>query len=177
MSLRGLIGVALLVALGACGAGPVADTGPSFRNPSAPIGVTSRFEEGRFAGPWRVRAALPAGEAFDSINLEDRATGLQMQVTASTCDPAGSCGTFGDTLQVMREGAGKFVIQMPDGVQRRMWVLWIDEGFRTAVVGNPEGTFAWILDRQATGGADRIRAAREILEFNGYDVSALKEAS
>ena len=124
-----------------------------------------------------VRAYLPEGEEIDAIALDDRATGLQLQVTAFVCDPAGICGNFGDTLQVFREGEGQYLVQMPGGERRRMWVIWADEGFRTAVVGNPEGTFAWILDRQAKGGADRIRAAREILEFNGYDPRQLKEAS
>ena len=66
------------------------------------------------------------------------------------------------------------MIKTLDGVDRRLWVLWVDEGFRTAVIGNPEGTFAWIIDRSQKGGADRITAAREILDFNGYDVSQLK---
>ena len=48
------------------------------------------------------------------------------------------------------------------------------EGFRTAVIGSPEGGYGWILDRRATGGEDRITAAQEILDFNGYDLSALQ---
>jgi apolipoprotein D and lipocalin family protein len=63
---------------------------------------------------------------------------------------------------------------MPGGEMRAFWVLWVDEGFRTAVLGNPDGTFGWIVDRSTRGGADRIRAAREILDFNGYNVSQLR---
>ena len=50
-------------------------------------------------------------------------------------------------------------------------VLWVDEGFRTASIGTPDGSFGWIIDRAARGGADRIKAAGEILAFNGYDVT------
>ena len=64
---------------------------------------------------------------------------------------------------------------MPSTLEaRQFWVLWVDEGFRTAVLGNPDGTFGWIVDRSTTGGADRIKAAREILDFNGYDTGRLR---
>jgi apolipoprotein D and lipocalin family protein len=53
-------------------------------------------------------------------------------------------------------------------------VLWVDEGFRTAVLGNKVGDFGWIIDRSTTGGAERITAAREILDFNGYAVQMLR---
>ena len=52
-------------------------------------------------------------------------------------------------------------------------MLWVDDDFRTAALGTPDGSLGWIIDRSATGGTDRIAAAREIMEFNGYDVSKL----
>ena len=54
-------------------------------------------------------------------------------------------------------------------------VMWVDDGFRTAAVGGSGGQAAAIIDRAPTGGADRIAAAREILDFNGWDVSRLRE--
>ena len=72
------------------------------------------------------------------------------------------------------QGQGRYALSRPDGSTRTLWVLWVDEGFRTAVVGNPAGDFGWILDRSASGGADRIAAAREILDFNGYDTDQLR---
>jgi apolipoprotein D and lipocalin family protein len=53
-------------------------------------------------------------------------------------------------------------------------VLWVDDGFRTAAVGDPAGRFAWVLDRQPAGGADRIEAARRMLAFGGFDLSAMQ---
>ncbi len=165
-----------LVALSACALAPsLPETGPGYRDQSVPIGVTSRFDEARFAGAWNVRAALPATEATQTIQFDERATGLQLQVAHRACEPSLPCDVIGDTLQITREAPGRYVIQMPDGTLRQMWVIWVDESFRTAVVGNPDGTFAWILDRQPKGGADRIRAAREILDFNGYDLTQLEE--
>jgi len=54
-------------------------------------------------------------------------------------------------------------------------VMWVDEGFRTAVVGDADGRWAAILNRDRRPAPDRIRAAREILDFNGWDVSKLRK--
>ncbi|MEP5200987.1 MAG: lipocalin family protein, partial [Paracoccaceae bacterium] len=53
------------------------------------------------------------------------------------------------------------------------WVLWVDEGYRTAVVGAPSGKVGWILNRTPNIPADRLNAARQILDFNGYRLSEL----
>ncbi|WP_296432028.1 lipocalin family protein, partial [Yoonia sp.] len=49
------------------------------------------------------------------------------------------------------------------------------EDYRTAVVGAPNGRSGWILNRTPDIRADRLDAARDILEFNGYDLSRLEE--
>ena len=162
-----------LCGLAACAAPPVT-VAPSYRDMSQPIGVTSRFDEARFGGLWYVRAGFAPDLGRMALKLMDTPAGLQMRLGAFVCDPAGICGDFAEDLPVRRLGKGRYQIAMPDGEERRFWVLWVDEGFRTAVVGNPEGTFGWILDRATTGGSDRIKAAREILDFNGYDLNNLK---
>jgi apolipoprotein D and lipocalin family protein len=55
------------------------------------------------------------------------------------------------------------------------WVLWVDEGYRTAVVGAPNGKSGWILNRDPQLPVDRLNAAREVLDFNGYDLDRLME--
>lgn len=70
--------------------------------------------------------------------------------------------------------AGRYALRDPSGTaDRTLWVLWVDDGFRTAAVGTPDGRWGWILDRSTSGGADRIAAAREVLDFNGYDLTHL----
>ena len=51
---------------------------------------------------------------------------------------------------------------------------WVDDGFRTAAVGDAAGTWAAVIDRARPGGADRVSAATEILDFNGWDVSRIQ---
>ena len=58
-------------------------------------------------------------------------------------------------------------------VAAEYWVLWVDESYRTAVIGTPNGRAAWILNRDPAIPADRLAAAREMLDFNGYDLTRL----
>ncbi|WP_267166953.1 lipocalin family protein [Sulfitobacter sp. F26169L] len=166
---------AAVMALGACAATPpTAAYGPSYRNPDALIGVTSRYNAQKFAGVWYIRAGFDPALGRMAFRMIDTHKGQVMRLGAFVCDPAGVCGDFSEDLPVTRLGKGQFRARMPDGQDRDFWVLWVDEGFRTAVLGNKQGNFGWIVDRSTKGGVDRIKAATEILDFNGYDISKLK---
>ena len=52
------------------------------------------------------------------------------------------------------------------------WVIWVDVGYRTMAIATPSGRFGVILDRGAIPG-DRLNAAEEIFDFNGYRTEAL----
>ncbi|MEM7518126.1 MAG: lipocalin family protein, partial [Planctomycetota bacterium] len=72
-------------------------------------------------------------------------------------------------------GPGRLTVRL-DGVPfgADYWVLWVDESYRTAVIGVPSGRAGWILNREPTISPDRLTAALEVLTFNGYDVAALE---
>lgn len=160
-----------MIALGACAApAPKVTSLQGYRDRDALIGVTSRYDARKFDGLWYVRAQFDPAVPKLSFRMMPTA----MRLGAQVCDGSGVCGEVAEDLALRRTGQGRFNVTMPSGEQRIFWVLWVDEGFRTAVLGNPDGTFGWIVDRSTTGGADRIKAAREILDFNGYDVSKLK---
>lgn len=157
-----------LAVLAGC-AGPAPETAQGLRDTGALIGATSRYDAARFKGPWLVRDSF--GDGVAQVALVETTKGSAFQL----CTQVG-CGD-GGTLwlaQQQGQGQGRYALSRPDGSTRTLWVLWVDEGFRTAVVGNPAGDFGWILDRSASGGADRIAAAREILDFNGYDTDQLR---
>lgn len=169
--MRFLLAGAVMLAVAACAAPAPKITGmPGYRDRSALIGVTSRFDAAKFDGLWYVRAQFDPAAPRLSFGLTEGA----MRLGTPVCDAAGVCGDVAEDLPLQRTGKGRFSVTMPSGEARQFWVLWVDEGFRTAVLGNPDGTFGWIVDRSTTGGADRIAAAREILDFNGYDVNLLR---
>ncbi len=158
------IWLALLVVAGC--AAPVVKEGQGFRDPDALIGATSRYDADRFKGQWVMRGAF-ALDAPDRVALVDSTGGPAFQL----CTDAGDCEVL---WLATATGQGRYALTRPNGASRELWVLWVDEGFRTAVVGNPAGDFGWILDRTPTGGGDRIKAAQEILDFNGYDLGQLR---
>ncbi len=54
-----------------------------------------------------------------------------------------------------------------------LWILWVDDDFRTAVIGTPDGSLGWIMDRPGQASPDRTAAAREVLDWSGYDLGRL----
>ena len=169
---RKAVAVLLLGALAACNSAPPPQQ-EGFRDPDALIGATSRYDAARFAGEWKVRAAFPGDGDLRAVSFAPQ--GPSFIEHRQSCDAAGLCEDRRDLWSATEQGPGRYALRAAvGGAERALWVLWVDEGFRTAVIGAPDGRYGWILDRQATGGADRIAAAQEILDFNGYDVGALQ---
>lgn len=144
--------------LAACAAPLARDVQIGLRNPTVPLGGTTRFDADRFAGQWHTVACL--GQCVDRVLYQVAGDGM-----------------------ILRRAAGREVVYTPTapGVLRAvrsdetLVVMWVDTGFRTAAVGDADGGWAAILDRRRPGGADRIKAAREILDFNGWNTSKLRE--
>ncbi|SIT85042.1 hypothetical protein [Pontibaca methylaminivorans] len=147
-----------LVALAGCSA-PFASRG--YRDTGAPIGATSRFDAARFAGTYRVVAEF----APDNTRALRRTLRFEQ----------------GDGGLVMRDGLRTVPLAVVGpgrlrpagaGTEQDIWVLWGDADDRTAVLGTPSGAFGMIIER-GNGAADRMQAAREILEWYGYDLAHL----
>lgn len=168
--------MAAVVVVGGCAVAPPAAVpqSPSYRDQGALIGITSRFDAQKFSGVWYVRAGFDPAIGRMAFRMIDTPQGHVMRLGAFVCDGGGVCGDYSEDLPAAKKGKGRYSVRMPDGQTREFWVLWVDEGFRTAVLGNKQGDFGWIVDRSTKGGADRIKAAREILDFNGYNVSQLR---
>ena len=157
-----------LAVTAACAAPPQPAEG--FRDIAAPFASTQRFETERFLGEWVQVAGFAApGEAVAAErHLYRRAT--TGQIVADVTGPDGAMVRHVYAL----EGPGRLRRVAPEG--EALWVLWVDEGFRTAVLGTPSGSEAFVLDRSTTPAPDRLRAAREILDWYGYDLGRLQAA-
>ena len=167
ISSRARLGLLALAMLAACAAPvPVVE---GFRDMRAPFASTQRFETSRFLGEWvQVAAFAPPGAVAAERHLYRRAT--TGQIVADVTGPNGAT----ERRVYALEGPGRLRPVAPEG--EALWVLWVDEGFRTAVLGTPSGSQAFILDRSATPAPDRLRAAREILDWYGYDLARLQTA-
>ncbi|MBV7378770.1 lipocalin [Maritimibacter dapengensis] len=114
---------------------------------------------------------------------DTRLTGDWIEVAAIGRTPGGS-------WSITASPDGGLIVTGPDGVGRGslgptgrltlstflepLFLLWIDADDRTAVLGTRSGAPAIVLDRRAALPADRAKAVRDILDWNGYDLSQLR---
>lgn len=154
---QGVAVCAMVLGLAACAA-PAPDVGQiGLRNPTVTLAGTTRFDAARFAGDWRTVACI--GECADAVSY--RVAKDDVILRSSGAAPVAYAQS---ARGVLREVAGGGTLV----------VMWVDTGFRTAAIGDADGRWAAVLDRRRSGGADRVAAATEILDFNGWDVAKLK---
>ncbi len=139
--MRGLIVALALLALTACA---------SVSRP--PVQAIVGFDAARLAGDWQVTQG--AGDVSASVwRIRSLPGGFELQ-------------NGKNRYRLTPAGPGQFA--RDDGV--KLVVLWADADGRTLVLGTPDRAFAVILERGAGArtSADRLKAAREILAWNGY---------
>lgn len=150
------------VLLAGCIAKPAAS--PAFRAADAPIWSAAAFQTAQVGGTWRQVADFRtsgtcAGGAVDIVP-----DGGGLRLTGTLC-LAGKPETVNGTAPLV--GPGRLRVNGED-----WWILWVDSGYRTLAIGTPSGRFGLVLDRGAIP-ADRLNAAQEIFDFNGYQTGAL----
>jgi apolipoprotein D and lipocalin family protein len=159
------IGLCALLILAACAAKPPASD--AFRPADAPIWSAAAFQPSLIAGNWQQVAGFQAAGsscADGRVAFQPVAGGLQ--VSGTLCLKGANERVMGLATSV---GPGRLRISG----QEDWWILWVDTGYRTLAIGTPSGRFGLILDRGEIAG-DRLAAAREIFDFNGYVAGALQ---
>lgn len=167
----------LVLVLAGCGS-PEEGIFPVYRDASVPIASKALFEPERYLGVWHEIARFPvpfeAGCTGVTAEYGLREDGL-LSVLNTCRGPDGAVrSTISGTAEVVGPGRLEVRFGSVPFVAADYWVLWVDESYRTAVVGTPNGRAGWILNRDPVIPADRWAAAREMLDFNGYDLSRLE---
>lgn len=156
----------LLALLAACAPPP-----PGLRSPAVPISSAAAFDPARFVDVWHVAAAYGDEARCGPLAETWNPTGAQsFRVTGTFCGPNGARAFVADATM---RGPGRITRAMPGGAET-LWVLWVDADYRVAVIGTPDGRFARVLSRTPAVRADLMRAARDVLHFNGYDPAGLR---
>ena len=165
------LALALLTVLAACGGGggdapPL--SAPSLRDPAVPIRSLAGIDLRDLQGVWHEVAHLaPApGCRGQGITLSPGMQG-EFDVQGRICTTAGPLDVAAPARPA---GPGRLALR---GQPEAWWVIWADHAHRTLVLATPGGDMAVVLDRGQIG-QDRLRAAREILDFNGFDVRLLQ---
>lgn len=164
--------LSLIAALTAC-----ADV-KGYRNTSVPIGSVALFDAEKYTGVWYEIASYPtpfqSGCTNTTATYSKRDDG-EIDVV-NRCDTEKGPRSIAGTAKVV--GPGRLEVRLSGvPVSADYWVLWVDQDYRTAVVGNPAGRSGWILNREPTISQDRLVSARRVLAFNGYDLSQLRMTS
>lgn len=157
-----------LAALAACAKAP--EPAPGLRDQGTQIASAALFDPARFADVWHVVAAYGAEVQCGPLAETWVRTGAgTYNVTGTACGPDGARAFAG---QAAVTGPGRITREGLNGVEE-LWVLWVDQDYRVAAIGTPDGRFGRILSRSPKVRPDLLTAAREVLDFNGYDTGRL----
>lgn len=157
----------ILLALLLLGCAKPAPQVMAFRDPDAPIYSNAVIDLGDITGDWAQAASFAAGGdcRAGTVQIAQGVAGLV--ATGRLCLGGVDTDVSGPLVVV---GPGRLrAVTGPD-----WWVVWADTALRSLAIGTPDGRFGFILDR--TGGlpADRLEAARQVFDFNGYAVNRLQ---
>lgn len=148
----------------ACAVAPPKVAG--YRDPTTQIYSNAVLQLSDYAGEWTQVADFSATPCTPGrVTLRPVATG--MEITGQLClagQPTDVSGTYAAT------GPGR----MQRGQDASWWVIWADTNLRTLAIGTPDGRFGFILNKGDTLPSDRLNAAREVFDFNGYNPDRLQ---
>ncbi|QUS34792.1 lipocalin family protein [Falsirhodobacter algicola] len=153
----------LLLALAACTRAPAPPPAAEvFRDASAPIWSNASFDAQRLSGTWRQVAGFGADCAPGAVRFEGG------RISGSLCLDGEERRFDGP---ITTAGPARL---LPAGESQPWWILWIDIDERSMAIGTPSGAFGFVLDRTGAIPADRLKAAAEILDWNGYDMARFR---
>lgn len=152
-----------------------APTRLSFRDAGLSLYSNAVFERDRMFGDWvQVAAFAPSNAGGCHAGTARFAPqGDRVALQANLC-LSGEAVAYTGVVSFIE--AGRMVLSGADpaGIGQEWWVVWVDVDYRTMVIGTPSGDFGFILNRDGRLPADRLAAAREILEWNGYNLAKLR---
>lgn len=158
-----LIFAAFALTLSAC----VQQTAPlpnsNFRPQGGQVYTAAAFDAARLPGRWAQVAGFgpktnckPGG-----VDIKpDGTAAFRLCLGGKTVKGAG---------KMQPTGPGRFAV-----AGQEWFILWADGDYRTLAIGTPTGAFGFVLNRGGKISGDRMTAAREIFEWNGYDTAAFQ---
>lgn len=160
---------AVALAAAACAPG---DDAPARRDGDVRIASVALFAPDRFAGRWHVAQSHVPGCAGAVQDWAMAGPGRYL-LTGTDCTGRAPAPLTGGAVVT---GPGGRIMADAGFGREPVFVLWVDEGYRVAVLGTPSGRWAQVLSRDPVLRPDLAAAAREVLAFNGYDLAQIGAA-
>lgn len=172
--LRPMIAALALLAVAACARLPQEQA--SFRRAGTPIWANAVTDPMTLTGRWTQVASFATRPAVGCRpgGAEFTRTAQGLYATVQLC-LNGANAVYRGPLAIPGPGRLRPAGRADAPLDRDWWVLWVDADLRTLVLGTPDGSFGVILNRDARLPEDRRIAARDILRWNGYDLSLLRD--
>ena len=174
------LGAFALATLSGCAALFDDETGGFFevyRDTTVPIASIALFEPEKYLGLWYEVARFPVPFEAGCIGVTAEYGTLPDGGISVKNICRGDDGSVRSTIEGRADvvGPGRLEVSFPSVPfgAADYWVLWVDDAYKTAVVGAPNGRSGWILNRTPDISEDRLTAAKAILDFNGYDLNRL----
>ena len=155
--------------------------GGDYRDQSVPITTVPSVDLNRYQGLWYEIARFPVSfeEGCFGVTAEYELNPDGSVKVTNTCRE-GSLSAPPRRATASAEAADEtgaklkvdFVPYIPF-TAGDYWVLDIDEGYQTVVVGTPSGFAGWILARQPQIDEARLQRGIDALRRNGYDTTQL----
>jgi apolipoprotein D and lipocalin family protein len=162
----------------------IACAGPAAFDPSKVPPTVSRVELARYQGTWYEIARLTMW--FQRNCLRSQASyGLLETGEVSVlneCDTAGGRESIRGTARVVDAGTNArlevrfdnwFSVFIPSQPQGNYWILYLDEAYRTVIVGTPDRKNLWIMARTPAIDEAQYSKLVEIARGLGFDVDKL----
>ena len=137
-----------------------------YRDMTAILASKADFDPLRIAGTWHEVARYRAAASPCPAPV------LRVSATPEALDVREGCSSSERVWRGVLSGPGRFAVAGPGGTAEWL-VLWADEAYRTIVLVRRDGGGGRVLDRSPNLPEDRRRAVSEVLDFNGFDASAL----
>lgn len=167
---RYFVALPLLLVLVACGT--------VYRDTGVQLMARSDFEADRYLGLWYEIARYPVffQEGCTATTAQYAASGPNRISVVNTCRigaPDGPVEQVTGQADIVGPGRLKVSFENVPFVRGDYVVLWVDEAYKTAVVGVPSGKAGWILARSPAISQTARDAAETVLRSNGYDPDTL----
>jgi apolipoprotein D and lipocalin family protein len=153
-----------LLALAACATAAPQIAG--YRDPNLPIYSNAVLQLSDYEGEWAQVGDFSTTDcAPGQVTMTPAASGMEI---AGTLCLAGVSTDVSGTYAAIGPG------RLQRGEDAPWWVIWADTNLRTLAIGTPDGRFGFILNKGPDLPQDRLNAAREVFDFNGYSLARLR---
>ncbi len=163
-------------------------SGPSGRAANAPpLEPVASVDLTRYAGKWYEIARYPNSfqQNCESVTAEYTPREDGRITVVNTCGSGTKSGkpksVRGSAKPIAGSDGARLAVNfapipLPAG-NGNYWVLALDDGYQTALIGEPSGRYLWMLSRTPTLTPDARARLDAAATAAGYDLSLLKETT